>query len=239
MLRQGKDVETPMCAGEYFASVERCENNGTYPCICVEEDVSSKRAWFEEHDDKKYLSEVKYDVEGGKLIVTIDKFDDHSLWRNRRVLEMICDNQVLVVLIVNQDDRTLLEQTVKVLMPNAHCRVIPEPLCDRWNVYPAATIKALLRILAEKEERQYVVLLQKSYVPSFSGIQTVVQKYEAEFETEFGKGKRLLTRRINSMDYPWADDFDLGHDFVFGKCEDINAILWDKQNGKHSITNNP
>ncbi len=72
VLWQGKDVETPMCAEEYFASVERCENNGTYPCICVEEDVSSKRAWFEEHNDKMYLSEVKYDVEGEKLIVTID-----------------------------------------------------------------------------------------------------------------------------------------------------------------------
>lgn len=152
---------------------------------------------------------------------------------------MIYDNQVLVVLIGNQDDRTLLEQTVKALMPNAHCRVIPEPICDRWNVYPDATIKALLRILSEKAERQYVVLLQKSYVPSFSGIQTVVRKYETEFETEFGKGKRLLTRRINSMDYPWADDLDLAHDFVLGKREDINAILLDKQNGMHSITNNP
>ena len=72
VLRQEKDVIKPMCAKEYFALIERCENNGTYPCICVEEDVSSKRAWFEEHDSTEYLSEVKYNVEGGKLIVTID-----------------------------------------------------------------------------------------------------------------------------------------------------------------------
>lgn len=72
VLRQEKDAEKPMCAKEYFLLVERCENNGTYPCICVEEDVSSERAWFEEHDSKEYLSEVKYTVEDGKLIVTIE-----------------------------------------------------------------------------------------------------------------------------------------------------------------------
>ena len=72
LLRKGKNVEEQMCAEEYFSLVERCANDGTYPCICVEEDVSSKRAWFEEHDSKEYLPEVRYTVEDGKLIVTID-----------------------------------------------------------------------------------------------------------------------------------------------------------------------
>lgn len=72
VLRQGKDVVEPMCAKEYFSLIERCENNGTYPCICVEEGISSKWAWFEEHDSKEYLSEVTYIVEDGKLIVKID-----------------------------------------------------------------------------------------------------------------------------------------------------------------------
>ena len=72
VLRQGKNCGKPMCAKEYFSLVERCENNGTYPCICTEEDVSSKRAWFEEHDSAEYLSSVRYAVEDGKLIVTID-----------------------------------------------------------------------------------------------------------------------------------------------------------------------
>jgi hypothetical protein len=39
-------------------------------------------------------------------------------------------------------------------------------------------------------------------------------------------------------DYIWADDFDLSHDFVFGKRVDVLAILQYKQGGKNSIANN-
>ena len=152
---------------------------------------------------------------------------------------MIKDNQILVLLIVDKSNETQLLQAVNKVMSNTCCRVLPKPICDGSNVlYPAATIDALFRALVENEGRRYVLLLQQSYLQNIPTILTVIQKYENEYDAECEKGKRLLTRRIAITDCQWTGDFDLGHDFVFGKREDMKAILLDKQTGKHSISNN-
>lgn len=146
---------------------------------------------------------------------------------------MINDSQLRMILIVGkgvvQQFTTILQQNI----PDAESYPIEKPLCTGSTIYPAKTIDELFTKL-ESNEFQYVAILQDSYLADIPNIRVAIQKYEVEYSSE----KRLLMRRIKMTDYIWADDFDLGHDFVFGKRVDVLAILQDKQCGKNSIANN-
>ena len=146
---------------------------------------------------------------------------------------MINDSQLRMILIVGkgvvQQFTTILQQNI----PDAESCPIEKPLCTGSAIYPVKTIDELFAKL-ESDEFQYVAILQDSYLADIPNIRAAIQKYEVEYSSE----KRLLTRRIKMTDYIWADDFDLGHDFVFGKRVDVLAILQDKQSGKNSIANN-
>ena len=146
---------------------------------------------------------------------------------------MIKDSQILVVVIV---DKNVVQHFITSLnqnIPDAEYCSIKQPMCVGTFVYPAETIYELFAKL-NGYELSYVAILQDSYLADIPNIRIAIQKYEAEYCGE----KRLLTRRIKMSDYIWADDFDLGHDFVFGKRDDVLAILCAKQGVKHSITNN-
>ena len=147
---------------------------------------------------------------------------------------MINDSQVLVILIVDEGAVLQFTTSLQQNIPEAESCLIEKPLCIGSAIYPAKTIDELAAKL-ENNELQYVAILQDSYLAGIPNIHTAIQKYEVEYSSE----KRLLTRRINMTDYIWADDFDLGHDFVFGKREDARVILSDKQNGKHAVANHP
>ena len=146
---------------------------------------------------------------------------------------MINDSQLRMILIVGkgvvQQFTTILQQNI----PDAESCPIEKPLCTGSTIYPAKTIDELFAKL-ESNEFQYVAILQDSYLADIPNIRVAIQKYEVEYSSE----KRLLMRRIKMTDYIWADDFDLGHDFVFGKRVDVLAILQEKQCGKNSIANN-
>lgn len=146
---------------------------------------------------------------------------------------MINDSQILVMLIINNGVVQNFKAALKQSIPSSGCCLIKKPICTGSAIYPAKTIDELFEKL-ENNELQYVAIMQDSYRRDISNISIAIQKYE----TEYSREKRLLTRRIRMMDYIWEDDFDLGHDFVFGTLEDVLAILHDKQKGKHSIVNN-
>lgn len=147
---------------------------------------------------------------------------------------MINDSQIHVMLIIDSALTQNFREALKQSIPNSGYCLIQKPICTGSEIYPAKTIDELFAKL-ENNEFQYVAILQDSYLDEIPNIHTAIQKYEVEYGSE----KRLLTRRVNMTDYIWADDFDLGHDFVFGKRIDLLAILNDKQNGKHPVVNNP
>ena len=147
---------------------------------------------------------------------------------------MITDSQILVMLIINNGVAQNFKVALKQSIPNSGYCLIQKPICTGSAIYPAKTIDELFEKL-ENNELQYVAILQDSYLAGIPNIHTAIQKYEVEYSS----GKRLLTRRINMTDYIWADDFDLGNDFVFGKREDARVILSDKQNGKYAEANHP
>lgn len=147
--------------------------------------------------------------------------------------KMINDSQVLMMLIVGKGVVQQFTISLQQYIPDAESCLIEKPLCIGSAIYPAKTIDGLFMKL-ENDEFEYVAILQDSYLTDIPNIRTAIQKYEVEYSSE----KRLLMRRINMTDYIWADDFDLSHDFVFGKRVDVLAILQYKQGGKNSIANN-
>ena len=149
---------------------------------------------------------------------------------------MIKDSDVLVLLLGNTNSLRNFQAALNQSIPDSELHLIQQPTCIGRSVYPAVTIGDLLRYL-ESCELQYVAILQGSYVSNISSIHTVMGKYEVECSGE----KRIMTRRVPvkdvQPDYEPTDDFDLGHDFVFGKRVDVLAILQDKQSGKYSASN--
>ena len=154
--------------------------------------------------------------------------------KRERITQMINNSQILIVLI---GDKTITQNFITLLnknIPGAEYCQIQKPTCIGSAIYPGKTIDELLTKL-KCSELQYVAILQDYYLADIPTLYDAIQKYEVEYSCK----KRLLTRRIKiadkMMDYEPSDDFDLGHDFVFGTKADVMAILLDKQGEKHSI----